>query len=389
MKTNIKIYSLSFLILFLSLLAKAERVSNGNPIDNFCIDFEFEMTTAQYEYANTYRQLVLEIKEVNNLLIRQSGKSRKKFRKTLDRKFDLENKLSISKRYYEVTTLEIRYKKGIDLIKLLYEKILGLEHHFTGMQVYQNVAMLSNPNAYPEFKRAKEVLSQKRQKRYALDMPSLLQSNPFMSATFTLVSTFLSNGNRDQRQKDFDEIACILDFTVRMNADLNTIRHEVEFLKKANENLKSECENLFTEYTKVIGYMVPLETCRQEDDWESLYEKLNTFISTMKEVTQGEQMMMLPTPNKNQVNLEFATRRVSDFIIKYSDFTNRGIQYYQKFDNIVSTYENENTCQEVIPRQFTELKFDIKSTIEKFSNTYNLPEIQGSRLKDLMFGQVQ
>ena len=51
-----------------------------------------------------------------------------------------------------------------------------------------------------------------------------------------------------------------------------------------------------------------------------------------------------------------------------------------------STYENEQSCQEIFPREFTELKFDIKSTIEKFNNTYNLPEIQGSRLKNLMYG---
>ena len=39
-----------------------------------------------------------------------------------------------------------------------------------------------------------------------------------------------------------------------------------------------------------------------------------------------------------------------------------------------------------LPKQFDELKKDISSTIEKFHNTCNLPEIQGSRLKDLMYG---
>ena len=86
------------------------------------------------------------------------------------------------------------------------------------------------------------------------------------------------------------------------------------------------------------------------------------------------------------VDLEFSTRRVIDFINQYSNFIGQGTQYYQKFDSIVSTYQHEGTCEQELPRQFSEMKADIKATIEKFENTYDLPELQGSRLKDLMFG---
>jgi len=224
-------------------------------------------------------------------------------------------------------------------------------------------------------------------------LPSLLQTNPFISATHLLVNTFLGTGNSNEKEADFEKIACIIDFTVRMNADLSVIQNETEFLKQANKTLKEECEKLFTEYTKVIGYLVPLERCRGNDDWETLYEALNYFGNTnaAPNTTYGQN-----NGGQNQgsgvkrelINLEFATQRVADFILKYSSFITRGTQYYQKFDNIISTYENEDACQESLPRQFTELKFDIKTTIEKFNNTYNLPEIQGSRLKDLMYGQM-
>ena len=90
--------------------------------------------------------------------------------------------------------------------------------------------------------------------------------------------------------------------------------------------------------------------------------------------------------SKDLVNIEFATQRVSDFITKYSNFIGQGTQYYQKFDHIVNTYQHEDACQSQLPKQFDELKKDISSTIDKFHNTYNLPEIQGSRLKDLMYG---
>ena len=51
----------------------------------------------------------------------------------------------------EIELLRIRFEKGIELIKILYEKLLALDHHFTGMQTYQNILMLSNPNTYPDF----------------------------------------------------------------------------------------------------------------------------------------------------------------------------------------------------------------------------------------------
>ncbi len=390
MKTSIKALKIFFLVLlFYPIDTKANMPERIPSADEIRLDFEYKLLLAQEEYYHTYRNLQKEVDALNFYLQSLKHKRKKNIHRALNQKFELENQMLIQKELYEISLIEIRYRKGIDLIKLLYEKILGLEHHFTGMQVYQNVSMLSNPNTYPEFQKAKEVLARKKHKKFSLNMPSLFQSNPFMSATFTLVSTFLSDGSREQKQRDFDEVACVLDFTVRMNSDLNTIRHEVEFLKKANENLKLECERLFEEYTKVVGYMVPLEKCRQGDDWETLYDKLNSYMAAMKEGAANNSTQGAPLPSKGEINLEFATRRVADFIIKYSDFTNRGIQYYQKFDNIISNYENESTCQNVIPRQFSELQFDIKSTIEKFNNTYNLPEIQGSRLKDLMFGLAQ
>lgn len=51
----------------------------------------------------------------------------------------------------ELIVLKDRYRKSIELIKFLYEKILGLDHHFSSLQTHQNVQQLSNPHHYPEF----------------------------------------------------------------------------------------------------------------------------------------------------------------------------------------------------------------------------------------------
>ena len=284
--------------------------------------------------------------------------------------------------------LKIRYRKGIDLIKLLYEKILALDHHFSSMNTFQNILNMSNPNNYPGFQQVGSLIEERLKKRNLIQLPGILQSNPYLTATFSLVASLLGEGESGEKQKDFEEIACILDFTVRMRSDLSVIQHETEYLKLANQQLKEACEKLFEDYVAVIDYLVPLERCRKNDDWEKLFIQLDEYIRLLEVELAGQEPGMLPTysPNRNFVNLEFSTQRVAEFIGKYNDFINLGTQYYQKFDNIVSNYEYEDLCQEDLPYQFSELQEDIEQTIMKFLNTYRLPEIQGSRMKDLLYG---
>ena len=380
--TNIRNSVLSCAFLF---LIQTSLFSIGDPpIEKWRYDFAIELRQTQNEFVQKGEQLQFQLETVNLHLSKLPKRKKKAFNKLLQSKIDLQVAIQQNENSFQQTTLEIRYRKGIDMIKLLYEKILGLEHHFSSMQTYQNVASLSNPNSYPAFKEAKQMLTKNQHKKFGLKMPTLLETNPFMSATYTIVSLFLSPNEKVEKEKDFEEVACILDFTVSMNADLNTIRHEVEFLKKANDRLKLDCEKLFEEYTKVVGYHVPLEKCRQIDDWGSLNELINNYSG----LSDAQHRDSIRASVKNEVNLEFATRRVSDFISQYINFTNRGTQYYEKFSGIIGGYENEDYCGEHLPHQFSDLKFDIENTIDKFNNTYHMPEIQGSRLKDLMYGQL-
>ncbi len=283
----------------------------------------------------------------------------------------------------EIRLLGIRYERGIELIRLLYEKILSLDHHFSGMRTYQNVMVLSNPHQYPGFEQAKSRMEASMKRKNPIQLPSLLHSNPFFSATFSLVSTILGEGEAKQKQDEFEQLSCILDFTVRMNAELSMIQHETTFLQGANQQLRTACESLFEDYVKIIGYHVSLEKCRQQDDWEQVRIDLGDYIAGL------EGMETIPSEyRRSLINLEFATQRVAEFINVYQSSIVQGTQYYQKFDRILNGYENEELCNGQLPMQFEELKYDVKSTIEKFRNTYHLPEIQGSRMKQLLYGHL-
>jgi hypothetical protein len=148
---------------------------------------------------------------------------------------------------HELKRVKLRYQKGIEILKMLYEKILSMDHHFTGLAAQQELLKLSNPHNYPEFKEAKTILDDKMKKKFDFAMPPVLLANPYISTAFSLVGLMMSGKDDKDKKVDVDKVACIMDFTVRMNADLSTIYYETGYLRDANLTLKKDCEALFTD----------------------------------------------------------------------------------------------------------------------------------------------
>jgi hypothetical protein len=302
----------------------------------------------------------------------------------LEEKLKIIESLRLDEENFQLQLLRLRYTKGLDLIKLLYEKVLSLDHHFSSIQTFQQINALSNPNSYPIFTQNRAAVEERLKKKGGVRLPALFQTNPLLSATFSIVSTLFADGDNSQKEKELDQVACIMDFTVRMNADLNTIYYETEFLKSNNQSLKEDCLALFIEYTKPINYLVQLDKCRKEDDWDSVTDAIE---KTFKEIGLNiADPVKSKISMKQQVNLEFSMNRLLDYIDKYSAFVNEAEKYYRKFNVIVSNYHNESNCAGQIPQSFTDLKKDIDLSIEKFNNSYKLSELKGSKLKDLLYG---
>jgi len=192
----------------------------------------------------------------------------------------------------------------------------------------------------------------------------------------------LGVGDTRQDQRKLENIACILDFTVRMDQQLNIIQYETEFLRDANLNLKKTCEALFSDCTRHIGYTIPLPECREHDDWEQLFNRLDKYI----EQALGAVETNAAFSQKAHSNLQFSVDRIVHFLDQYCAFIAQGNVYYKKFARIAGSYAHEVPCAEVLPDTFSRLKADIETTLEKFNHAYYLPEMQGSRLKDLLYG---
>lgn len=274
---------------------------------------------------------------------------------------------------------KIRYLKGLQIIRLLYEKVLGLDHHFASVSTFSEINKIANPNQYPEFDKLKNLVNRNKDRKQGFDLTQILGSNTMVSVINTFSNMVVSSLSKEEKENELKNIDCILDFTLRMQNDLNTIYFETAFLQQTNNTIKQDIEVLFRDFTKPIEYYTELSTCRKNVDWNQVNNKLNTFLETMNSKEQDKKLRM-------RIDLEFPIDRLIQFITQYNNFINQGEQFYQKFDVILNSYENEKQCQSKLPIEYTRLKQDINVAIEKFNVAYKPVEINGSKMKEIIYG---
>jgi len=314
--------------------------------------------------------------------INSSLKTEKKNNKKLDfliQKDELKEKLRQENSDMENEISKIRYIKGLQIMKILYEKVLGLDHHFASVRTFSEISKIANPNQYPEFEKVKDLIKNKQDKKVGFDLTTILGTNTLASVINTFTGMLVSNLSKQEKESELQKVDCIIDFTLRMQNDLNTIYFETAFLQKSNETIKSDLENLFKDYTKPIGYEKSLKDCRDSDDWDQVKDKLEAFIFT---IDKSENLKK----RKLQIEVEFPIDRLIQFIGSYNNFISSGEQFYQKFSIILNSYENEKQCESKLPIEYTKLKSDIGVAIEKFNIAYKPVEVNGSKMKEILYG---
>lgn len=274
---------------------------------------------------------------------------------------------------------KVRYIKGLEIIRLLYEKVLSLDHHFASVATFSEINKIANPNQYPEYDRLKSLVKSKRHKKEGFDLTNVLGTNTLVSVINTFSNMMVSDLSKEEKEEELQNIDCILDFTLRMQNDLNTIYFETAFLQKSNATIKADIEKLFLNFTKPIGYVAQLEDCRNNDDWASVRQKLNKFVEQMNKANDSDGLRM-------RIDLEFPIDRLIQFITQYNNFINDGEDFYQKFKIMLNSYENEDQCQSKLPIEYKKLKSDIDIAVQKFNVAYKPIQVNGSKMKQLLYG---
>lgn len=280
---------------------------------------------------------------------------------------------------------KIRYLKGLQIIKILYEKTLTLDHHFASVATFNEINNLSNPNHYPEFVKMKDEMISSKDKKSGFQLSSILGENIYTSVVHSMVSLFNNpSADKEEKEESLKEVECILDFTLRMHNDLNTIYFETAFLQKSNSNVMLELQQLFVDYTKPIKYNTPLEQCRNTDDWETVRDQLTLYLDELDTAIKDDSERY--KAHKMQINLEFPIDRLLQFITLYNGHIDQGGKFYEKFGIMLNSYENEAQCATKIPMEYKKLKENITVSIDKFNTAYKPIEINGSKMKQILYG---
>lgn len=297
--------------------------------------------------------------------------------------------ISREKEIARVERLSYRYRKGVEVIKMIFEKLLSLDHHFTSLRTYRDFIALSNPNSYPEFINFKEDIKSEFKSRQRAELPGVLENNSLFSMGYTLLYSVLGKNDKALRENNIDRISCLLDFTLSMQSDMKLIYFETDYLRMENEGLKSDCLMLFKDYLKIISYNQSLEYCRGNDDWDAIYRRLDQKSRSIIQSIENNKINSAES-SKDYGDLKFSLDLLVNFIKSYSEFIRQGELYYRKFLSIVRAYTNNNSsCIDSLPSQHKSLESELEQSITKFEKAYRIAELKGSKLKELLYGLPQ
>ncbi|MCF6307263.1 MAG: hypothetical protein L3J09_04835 [Flavobacteriaceae bacterium] len=351
-------------------------------IDQILTELSAEINTTTKYYSNLKQEIYTKLNQLNKNLKTEIVLENKL--NLLIKKDQLKDQLELLRLSEKSSINKIRYLKGLSIIKILYEKVLSLDHHFSSIATFNEINKISNPNNYQEFSQVKDMLNKKKDKKTGFNLTSLLGQNIYTSAIDMVVNLFISDASPKEKNAELQKIECILDFTLRMNNDLNTIYFETSFLQKSNDKVMKDLERLFVDYTKPIKYQTSLKDCRSNDDWDIVREKLNSFLEKLDvAINDGNKQQKVL---EMQIDLNFPIDRLLQFITQYNSFIDQGGKFYEKFKIILDSYENEQQCNSSLPPAYKKLKSDIDIAIEKFNTAYKPVEINGSKMKEILYG---
>ncbi len=382
MKKLTKLFIFIFLLGFQYSFSNTIFDNKDKEIEQILIELSTEIRSTKKYYNNLKQDIYTKLNQINKNLVTEIILDNKL--NLIIKKDQLKDKLELLKMSEMSNINKIRYLKGLSIIRILYEKVLALDHHFSSIATFNEINKISNPNNYPEFTEVKDILKSKKNKKQGFQLTSLLGQNMYTSTIDMFINLFNSNATPKEKEAELEKIQCIMDFTLRMNNDLNTIYFETSFLQKSNDKVMSDLERLFKDYTEPIKYHTSLKDCRANDDWDVVRDNLNTYLNKLEgAISAGNQQQIV---RKMQINLNFPIDRLLQFITEYNSFIDQGGKFYEKFKIILDSYENEQQCNSSLPPSYKKLKSDIDVAIEKFNTAYKPVEINGSKMKEILYG---
>ena len=375
----------TFLLISILLLIPTALLARTNTpnIDSLLHQARLELNVLRNRLSVKERELWHQEKLVEQMILAE--KEVDQLIRLILKRDSLEQQRTLVKFLGQTEVRKIRYLKGIQIINLLYQKTLALDHHFSSVATLGEIHRISNPNNYPEFVRIRDRLSPEKKVKTGFDPEPILQSNVYTSVIYSVIQAFSKpKKEKELSSQNSQDLSCILDFTSRMHQDLKTVYYETFFLQRSNEIINQDMERLFEDFTRPIEYTIPLYRCYKEDLWEEIQDKLKIYVDSM--IKLSDQQPGSSQLDRMQVELDFPIDRLMQFIYSYNSFIEQGTRFYEKFGAMLGDYQNQDSCQDQLPVAYLKLKDQIEIAIHKFRTAYRPVEINGSKFKELLYG---
>jgi len=378
-KTNFYMRNLITLLLFFFSIATVHSQFDQDQL----LEFSKEIQGIEAKFDERERGLKEDVQQLNEQL--QDLKKQKasvenivKRIEVLEGKQDKLEQISSEEKRKEIELVKVRYEAGLLVIKDMIEFLKTIKSQFSGLDFQQSYQSIANPNTYPSYKTNVEYLKERLLKK-GMTLPDVELGNTLINTVYALTRAIVSD--QDNKEAKTRELVCILDFTSEVAADLRIVTYDLEFLTSELDKMIGSFEELFENYTKIVGYNRTFADYIMDENDRLDSRMIPKYFDELNHRKNGEQ-------ERDLKDLKFSLKKIIDAYQEYEIFIRQGLAYYDKFENIISRLQPKCAETEVINEmkmQYELMQTKLAKAKSDFENAYK-GKIKQTYIKRLIEG---
>lgn len=347
------------------------------------LEFSKEIQGIEAKFDERERGLKEDVQQLNEQLLelkkqKASVENIVKRIEVLEGKQDKLEQISSEEKRKEIELVKVRYEAGLLVIKDMIEFLKTIKSQFSGLDFQQSYASIANPNTYPSYKTNVEYLKERLLKK-GMTLPDVELGNTLINTVYSLTRAIVSD--QDNKETKTRELVCILDFTSEVAADLRIVNYDLEFLTSELDKMISNFEELFENYTKIVGYDRTFTDYITDENDRLDSRTIPKYFAALETRKNGEQ-------ERDLKDLKFSLKKIIDAYQEYEIFIRQGLAYYDKFENIISRLKPNCAETEVINEmkmQYDLMETKLAKAKSDFENAYK-GKIKQTYIKRLIEG---
>jgi CII-binding regulator of phage lambda lysogenization HflD len=267
----------------------------------------------------------------------------------------------------------LRYETGKEVLYVLLKNTAKLDFTISLSRNLASFEALGNPMQSPAFQ---NVMNDLEQPNHTVDkanlaLPQAFLANPFLGAAYAMSSLFTSRFNRQEKEQRFSQIACVLDFTSRVNGDFKVVRANLDQLDTRLARFDTATTQVFEDYMGVVGYRqswAQYRAARASSAVDPASAAISAYFARLlRDSTKVAQSGRTP----NLAPTTYQLQRVRQQLTDYDLLLDQMASFLASYEEILSSHRNES-CAEIpnLTSTMQQLIQGAEENRQKFSAAY-------------------